>query len=211
MFPRRLFIAACAGVSLPPTRALAATVPQKLIVPLCIRVAECDGKPVRTDGWVQDHVAAAQMIFAPHAIGLNYTMAPFAPSRCELLTRDDRSAMVTHVVSRTEVNVLVVARVRDLDVPSYDLQGVHWRAQGADPARHWVFLTARAAPPVLAHELCHFFGLPHDPAGGNLMTPGPSSPVWQSPRPPKPFEPRLTHVQASRLRRGVAAWRAHER
>jgi hypothetical protein len=81
--------------------------------------------------------------------------------------------------------------------------GVHWRAG----TRRWVFLTARARPPVLAHELGHFFGLPHDPAGGNLMTPGPSSPRWRSATPPRPFAPLLTPAQVRRLRAGVAAWR----
>jgi hypothetical protein len=43
----------------------------------------------------------------------------------------------------------------------------HWRAGNRD----WVFLTARAHGPALAHELCHHFGLRHDPRGGTLMTP----------------------------------------
>lgn len=211
MLTRRLFMAACAGAGVAHTRAACASPTQALSVPLRVLVAQCDGNPVQPNAWVQDHVEAAQAVFAKHAITLTYETASILPVRCELLTRADRNEMSVHVVSRREVNVLVVARVRDLDVPSYDLKGVHWRAEGEDRAKHWVFLTARATPPVLAHELCHFFGLAHDPAGGNLMTPGPSSPAWGSPHPPKPFEPVLTNAQVHRLRRGVAAWRAVER
>ena len=104
------------------------------------------------------------------------------------------------------VTVLVVARVRDLAVTSYDLRGVHWRYAASDPrykGLRWIFLTARAEPPVLAHELAHYFGVPHDPAGGNLMTPGPSAPEpHRSDR--KPFAPELTPAQAGRLRAGIA-------
>jgi hypothetical protein len=88
--------------------------------------------------------------------------------------------------------------------------GVHWRYSGPVPEhekKRWVFLTARARPPVLAHELCHFFGLRHDPAGGNLMAPGPSAPVWRRKGPkPKRFKPVLTPRQSRRLRRGIRHW-----
>ncbi len=105
-----------------------------------------------------------------------------------------------------EITVLVMKRVQDVDVPSYNLMGVHWRYRGSDPAlggRRWVYLTGRAKPPVLAHELCHYFGVPHDPEGGNLMTPGPSDPVWKTDHAPKPYRPILTPAQARRLAAGI--------
>ena len=132
------------------------------------------------------------------------------PARCELLTRAHRHAMAIH--ARTDqVTVLVMKRVRDVDVLDYDLMGVHWRYRGKEAklaGRRWVFLTARARPPVLAHELCHFLGLPHDPGGGNLMTPGPSAPIWKDAArvKPRPFAPILTRRQARRLRRNLRRW-----
>jgi hypothetical protein len=178
-----------------------------LSISLRIRVAECAdaaGKraPVRPAAWVDEHLAAVRSLLAPHGIDVTARSEPFRPARCEALSREDRDAFATHVASDGEVTVLVVPRVRDLDVPSYDLRGVHWRAG----SRRWVFLTARARPPVLAHEIGHFFGLPHDPGGGNLMTPGPSSPAWRGKRPPRPFAPLFTPDQARRLRAGIAAF-----
>ena len=144
---------------------------------------------------------AAREVLAPHGIGVVAVTEPFTPARCQLLTRVDRNALAAQVNMDGTVTVLVVSRVRDLDVPSYDLKGVHWKAAG----RRWIYLTASAKPPVLAHELAHYFGLPHDPAGGNLMTPGPSSPAWKSKRPPAPFAPILTGPQVQRLRAGLKA------
>jgi hypothetical protein len=176
-----------------------------LLVKLRVRVARCPapagGAPraARPADWVTEHIEATRALLAPHGVALTAVSEPFTPSRCELLTRRQRDALAADVVLDETVNVLVVDRVRDLAVPTYNLKGVHWRAHG----RRWIFLTASARPPVLAHELAHYFGLPHDPAGGNLMTPGPSSPAWQSPHPPAPFAPVLTPPQVRRLRAGI--------
>ena len=201
---------------------------------LRIRVAECAGPgtaaraAARPPSWVDDHVQAVQTLLAPHGITVTAARETFTPAICEVLTRADRDIFAQHVASPQNaqngqdgqdgqngqgpaddkdgrsVTVLVLPRVRDLDVLTYDLMGVHWRAHG----QHWIFLTARAQPPVLAHELCHYFGLPHDPAGGNLMTPGPSSPLWNASHPPRPFAPVLTPGQVERLRAGIAVTRA---
>jgi hypothetical protein len=176
-----------------------ANAPPNLAVALHVRVAVCEGAPVRSEEWVDEHVAAVRALLAPHGITVSATRETFTPPRCELLDAADRDALAESVPTSGAVTVLVMPRVRDLAVPTYDLRGVHWRARG----RRWIFLTARAQPPVLAHELCHDFGLPHDPAGGNLMAPGPSSPLWRRTPRPQPFAPILTAAQVARLRRGI--------
>lgn len=178
----------------------------KIRVPLRIRIARCASEPVRTRQWVEKHLAAARRVFVPVGIDLEPTIDEFAPTKCELSTRKDRRAAAVHV-DNNQLTVLVVRRVSDLDVPTYNLMGVHWRYFGSDKSqhgRHWIFLTARAEPPVLAHEICHFFGLKHDLAGGNLMTPGPSDPIYRAEGPkPAPFEPRLNKQQTRELRLAV--------
>ena len=191
-----------ATVAGPPEAARPLTIPLRIRVALCPEKTDGPLRPVRADPWLDEHLQAAEALLAPHGIGLRPVRETFTPSRCEALTRGERDAFAAHLEpDHPGPTVLVVARVRDLDVPSYDLQGVHWRAGG----KRWVFLTARASPPTLAHEIGHYFGLGHDPKGGNLMTPGPSSPLWRSPRPPRPFAPRLTPAQAKKLRAAIAA------
>jgi len=177
--------------------------PPLLEIPLRVLVARCAGELVRPAAWVEEHVGRANAVLAPHAVRLEARVEPLELTRCDLVTRAHRHGLAPHVRSG-EVTVIVVRSIQDLDVPSYRLMGVHWRYRGAERSLHgrrWVYLTARARPPVLAHELAHFFGLRHDPAGGNLMTPGPSDPAWRGPGPgPKPFRPVLTRTQARRLR-----------
>ena len=197
--------------STPPPPPSQAGAPRAVLgVRLKVRVAECPSSPGMPPPatWVEEHVEATRALLAPHGIAVSAApVETFRPARCELLTRAHRDVLAGQVTMDGDVTVLVMPRVRDLDVLSYDLKGVHWRARG----RRWIFLTARARPPVLAHELCHYFGLPHDPAGGNLMTPGPSSPAWKSGRPPRPFAPVLTDTQVARVRAGIEAHRAIQR
>ena len=195
------------------------TAPPLLRVKLSLRVARCPpaavkGKrtsgahraPVKPKAWVDAQLAAARKLLAPYRIALVARRSSFTPRRCELDTRAQRHALAEHASSIGAVNVLVVRRVRDLDVRSYNLMGVHWRYRGGRKAwrgRRFVILTARAKAGVLAHELCHFFGLKHDPKGGNLMAPGPSSPLRRRRPRPKPWKPRLERWQARRLRAAI--------
>ncbi len=177
-----------------------------LTLTIDVAVARCGGKvakPVKPHGWVQGQVASSNLVLAPHRLRLAARVRAFTPARCDLLTRAHRHAMARHVPP-TGCTVLILRKVRDLDVPTYNLMGVHWRYRGDDPrykGRRWVKLTARAIRPMLAHELAHYFGLRHDPAGGNLMTPGPSSPLWKRKGAlrPKPYKPVLTPAQGRKL------------
>jgi hypothetical protein len=220
-----LVLSVCAAGMRPTAHAATPAPRSPISVVLRIRVARCPPidatgtvtrrMAVRPDAWVDEHVAAAREILAPHGITLTVERDSFTPARCELLDRSQRNAMARHAPLGAAVVVLVTRRIRDLDLPTYDLMGVHWRYRGAERrwrGRRWVFLTARARPPVLAHELAHFFGVRHDPAGGNLMTPGPSDPIWRRPgNKPKPFVPRLSSAQAKRLRRGIRRFVRHAR
>ena len=194
---------------LAPSPAVAA--PPSLTIPMTIQVARCGQRAVRPKAWLDAHLEGAGKVLAPHRLKIAERRRSFAPERCKLATRADRDALAAllDLSAGAGINVLVVDEMLDLDLPGYKLMGVHWRYRGKDPryrGRRYVILTARAKPPVLAHELAHYLGLPHDPAGGNLMTPGPSAPIWRLPGPkPTPFAPVLTDEQARRLRRSIRA------
>ena len=197
----------CAGFSDPSSE-------ETLRFPLHIRVSRCDGELVRNENWIGSHIEEAKKIFEKYGIDMEVTIDEFTPQRCELVVRRHRHRYAEFAESKA-VNVLVAKRVQDLDVPSYNLMGVHWRYRGNNElftGRRWIFLASRARPPVLAHEICHFFGLRHDVGGGNLMTPGPSDPSQMGDGPkPKPFKPILTDEQVEKLKEGIRLWTKAEK
>ena len=138
-------------------------------VPLSIAIAHVDGGPVVEDAWLDEQLAHADRAFAPS--GVCFEVAErrvLGPPHTALETRADRHALGA-LVERGRANVFVVASLRDVDDPSLLRMGVHWRSRGRF-RRHFVIVAASAWQTTLAHELGHFFGNPHHPTPGNLMS-----------------------------------------
>lgn len=159
--------------------------------------------------WQKAHLKALKEIFQKHKIKIDVAYQKYHPKRCELTTRAHRHAMAEHIIMDGRLSVLLVPRVQDVDVPSYNLMGVHWRYKGKKPLfkkKRYVLLSARAKPPVLAHEICHYLGLPHYSEIPNLMMAGPSDPRWKKNKRPKGFSSSLTPKQVKRLKAGLKAF-----
>lgn len=89
----------------------------------------------------------------------------------DIADRDDRDRLGHDRWQRGLIDVFVVSRLANVDDPG-DIRGVHWRSR-ADRRRRWVILSRISPPRVLAHELGHYFGLPHSDVPASLMNTGP--------------------------------------
>lgn len=95
-------------------------------------------------------------------------MRSLAASFARLESRDDRDALASQMVAK-QINVMVVASLRDVDDPALYRMGVHWRNRKA-LAKQYIIVAESALPSTLAHELGHFFGLAHTGVKDNLMS-----------------------------------------
>jgi hypothetical protein len=135
-------------------------------IPVLIRAA---GESLPT-AFIDEQLAAASTLLAGADLRFTEVGARglLAASHAMLETRDDRDAFAKYFVRGT-VNVFVVQSLRDVDDPSRLRKGVTWRCLRA-LAKRYVIVSTESPPPVLAHELGHFFSLGHSRVKNNLMS-----------------------------------------
>ena len=138
-------------------------------VGLSVAVAQVEGEAVVTSDWLDEQLAHATRAFRPYGVCFAIAHRRELPAEHGAMeTRADRHAL-GGLLEPGRVNVFVVESLRDVDDPSVMRMGVHWRARGRHHG-HYVIVAASAWQTTLAHELGHFFGNPHHPTPGNLMS-----------------------------------------
>ena len=114
---------------------------------------------VATPAWIAARLAAANAQFETTDVGFQVDGVDTVPaSAAHVATRADRDALGKGRLAGTSIHVFVVGRLDDIDHPGNQIRGVTWHAHD----RTYIVLSAATAPErTLAHELGHFFGLPH--------------------------------------------------
>lgn len=126
------------------------------------------GEPVQTSGWARDHLKEANRHFAPLGVGFAVTSIAALPEAQRVIsTRAERDRLGRRRWARGRIAVFVVGQLDNVDEPGV-IRGVHWRDR-AKRSRRWVILSSVAPDMVLAHELGHYFGLPHSEYAVSIM------------------------------------------
>ena len=184
-----------------------------VIIPDCLST-EHPARPDNTGRYsgIENQVQKANDVYADAGLRFSVriseqTLTKKTRGRCTILTKRQRDSFESLANSVAGPVVIVVDRIQDDRVASYNLKGLHWRRMKS----HWVYLTREARSYVMAHELGHYYGLRHDMKGGNLMAPGPSDPsrsdVSGKPRRDQPasFRPILSKTQIKVIRATLTA------
>ncbi len=128
-----------------------------------------EGRPAQSPAWLATQLREANRHFA--AIHTAFELVAVEALDAELghvATREDRDAIGLARFTRGTVAVFLVERLDDVDVPGAQIRGLHWR-QRSNTEKRWVILSAIAPDMVLAHELGHFFSLPHSTHAVSIM------------------------------------------
>lgn len=143
-----------------------------------------DAAPVISAEQVAAHLAEANRHFAPVEVGFELAEVRWLePGEREVETRRDRDRLGRKRFGRGVVHVFMVGRLANVDEEG-EIYGVHWRDRD-DRSRRWIIVSAIAWRTTLAHELGHFFGLPHSEYAISIMN--------KSPRDEPPWEERTFH------------------
>jgi hypothetical protein len=166
-------------------------------VPPCPNADQDDATPTRciglrihhaveldpaTRAWLDLQLSEANRLFAPAELAFTTSMlVPLPEHHREIHTREDRDELGHDRFATGTIDVYIVARLGDVDLPGQEIRGVHWRSQ-KDRSRRFVIVSTISPPKVLAHELGHFFGLPHSRYPESIMN--------KAPRASPPYEQR---------------------
>jgi hypothetical protein len=152
--------------------------PDLKCVPVRLYVALDGGGPVQDAPWIERQLHEARWRFAPLGLDLQVVQILALPrDLAELTTPQDRDRLAAQLpVKPDALDVFLVARLGDVDVPGEQIRGVHWRAHG----QRFLILSRIAPPFVLAHELGHYLGLPHGDHPQSVMNKAPrEQPPWE--------------------------------
>ncbi len=151
--------------------------------------------------WARRQVRYANRVFAP--LGVWWVVTRVSP----LSVRKIDSAVLRDRVGRGrgqpgQVTWLAPMALVDLDGHT-KRHGVHWRdrtdRRGELLRRRWVIVARTPYPLVLAHELGHFFGLPHSRYAASLMN------KRSAPGRPKASRRRFVQPEVRRMGRRLRA------
>ena len=135
---------------------------------LHLHVAGDDHGLVANPDWLSRQVAAANRHFAALAVGFQLASVDALPaSAMHIETRADRNALAAGRLTSRVIHVFVVGQLDDVDVDGAIAYGVTWRRP--DDSRRYLIISVQALERTLAHELGHFFGLPHSSFAISIM------------------------------------------
>ena len=122
--------------------------------------------------WLTAQFKEANRLF--DQIGVCFEVAESAPQRSEdwhMKTRKQRTALGrrTGALKRGMIDLFIVGRLEDVDRPGSFIRGVHWRDPKARKKKRWIILSRIAKQLVFAHELGHYFSLPHSEFSSSIM------------------------------------------
>ena len=150
------------------------TQPINIRLHLTVRSDHIKSPPKLADdlSWLKAQLTEANHLFK--SIGVCFVISNYSPlpsSESHMKTRRQRTQLGRQVgrLTKGQIDLFVVNRLDDVDVADTEIRGVHWRDPSDRKNKRWIILSRIARSKVLAHELGHYFDLPHSRYAQSIM------------------------------------------
>jgi len=133
-----------------------------------LHVTVADSGPVAAPDWLTGQLTVANRHFAALDVGFQVVGIDALPaSTAHIATPRDRDDLAADRLGSEVIHAFIVRRLDDVDRDGQIIRGVTWRTRKDE--RKYIIVSIAAPDRVLAHELGHFFGLPHSTAAISIM------------------------------------------
>jgi hypothetical protein len=140
-------------------------------------------------------VTEANRLLGLAGLGFEVASTTLIAAPPETTTRADRDGLGDLAQPTSQIDLFIVSRLADVDARTpTEIRGVHWR-QRKDRERRYIILSRISGDFVLAHELGHYFGLPHSDHDISIMN--------KRPRATPPEARSFATAELSALRRNA--------
>jgi hypothetical protein len=133
-----------------------------------LHVTVADTGPIAAADWLATQLASANRHFAPLDVGFQVIGVDALPaSAAHIATPGDRDGLVADRRGSGVIDAFIVVQLDDVDHAGQVIRGVTWHTRSDE--RKYIVMSTAAPERVLAHELGHFFGLPHSTYAVSIM------------------------------------------
>ncbi len=140
------------------------------IIEIRLHLAQDRCQFVQDETWIKWQIDQSNQLFAK--IGICFEIKTILPLPTDLIEMKDqtmRTAIGQKRLKPGAIDVFVVGRLADIDIKGEEIRGVHWRDPKDRQKQRWIILSKIARDFVLAHELGHYFDLPHSTYESSIM------------------------------------------
>jgi hypothetical protein len=118
--------------------------------------------------FIAEQLEAANRHFARLGVAFQIVGADALPaSGAHIATRGERDELSIDRLKGTVIHVFLIGKLDDIDEPGSIAHGVTWHRRNDD--HKYILVSNNSKPRTLAHELGHFFGLPHSTYAISIM------------------------------------------
>jgi hypothetical protein len=127
-------------------------------------------KTIQNAQWLFAQISEANRLFARLSICFELLeLVKLDDQYNELKTSHQRTSLGKSRIKIGQIDIFVVSRLADIDIKGEEIRGVHWRNPENRKGSRWIILSKIAGALVLAHELGHYFDLPHSEYEASIM------------------------------------------